>query len=123
MKKFLKWLFANFAWGVYDYLGQISVKFIVSSEMFALFRVNAGNPAGLLIPNTTSELTDLSQFLPSPFWYEMNGTATIDIQDGDVIELRKVSGINDPTIISTASGTATPVTMNIMKVGDLPPAP
>lgn len=123
MKKFLNWLFADFLYNLYEKIGTMVCSHIVLNHVFGLFRVNAGNPGGIPIPNTDVEVSDpvlqLQEANPVPFYsvlFQLTGNATIDIADGDTIELRRITGPDITTVVT--SGSATRASLNITKVGD-----
>ena len=123
MKRFFKWLFADFFYNLYEAIGRIVCSHIALDHVFGLYRVNVANPLGIPIPNTAFEVSDpvlqLQQANPLPFYivlFQLTGNSTIDVVVGDSIELRRIAGPQATTTV--ISNTATRASLNITKVGD-----
>lgn len=115
MKKIITWLFADFIYSLYEFIGSKYCKFISNTKVFALFK------NGVEIVNTRFEVTDpltgLVEANPLPIYsahFQLNGHATITAVPTDDIELRNVSGI---ATLASSDGQSVTASMNIEKVG------
>lgn len=121
MKKILIWLFADFLYNLYDYIGTRVCKNVAANFTFALFKngVEIANSRFTHTPQTYGALTSNTPFIP------IVGHTTVSISQAEItantgdIELRCV-GV--PVFLSAGDlgGTATSTTrasINFNKVG------
>lgn len=121
IKLFLNWLFADFAYNVYELIGQKFCLFLGSQVVFALFK------NGVEEPNTRFEMTDpVTQLIfansgPATLYdvfYQFSGNATIQATPTDDIELRCIasSTVDGATHLNSVGDNSVVASLNIEKV-------